>query len=137
MKNNTIFIGAIVSVLFGIFIGYAIWGNKAMDMNMGMSPKTGGHMMPDGSMMGGSMTMESMMKDMMGNLKGKTGTEFDKAFLSEMIMHHEGAVVMAQAVLTSSQRPELIQLAKNIISAQTTEIKMMKDWQKAWFNKSN
>lgn len=143
MKNNTIFIGAIVSVLFGLFIGYAIWGNKAMDMdnnmNMGMSPKTGGHMMPDGTMMGGmggSMSMDSMMQDMMANLNGKTGAEFDKAFLTEMIMHHEGAVVMAQAALTATKRPELLTLAKNIISAQTTEIKMMKDWQKSWFTRN-
>ncbi len=93
--------------------------------------------MPDGSMMGGSMTMESMMKDMMANLEGKKGDAFDKAFLTEMIMHHEGAVVMAQAVLTSSKRSELLELAKNIISAQTSEITTMKGWQKSWFNKSN
>ncbi len=139
MKNNTIFIGAIVSVLFGIFIGYAIWGNKAMDMNMnmGMSPKTGGHMMPDGTMMGGSMggsmTMDSMMQDMMANLKGKTGNEFDKAFLTEMVMHHEGAVVMAKAVLTSSDRPELKKLANEIIVAQNKEVSQMRAWYKMWF----
>lgn len=137
MKNNTIFIGAIVSVLFGIFIGYAIWGNKPMDMNMGMSPKTGGHMMPDGTMMGGSMggsmTMDSMMQDMMANLKGKTGNEFDKAFLTEMVMHHEGAVVMAKAVLTSSDRPELKKLANEIIVAQNKEVSQMRAWYKMWF----
>jgi uncharacterized protein (DUF305 family) len=137
MKNNTIFGGAIVSVLFGLFIGYAIWGNMGMDknmnMNMGMSQKTGGHMMPDGTMMGGSMTMESMMDDMMANLKGKTGDEFDKAFITEMVMHHEGAVVMAKAVLTSSDRPELKKLANDIIVAQNREITQMKAWYKSWY----
>lgn len=136
MKNNTPFI-VVLSLLIGLGAGYIIRGEVVPASTMQMSSKIGGHMMPDGTTMGGSMTMESMMEDMMANLKGKTGTEFDKAFLSEMIMHHEGAVVMAQAVLTSSQRPELIQLAKNIISAQTTEIKMMEDWQKTWFNKNN
>jgi uncharacterized protein (DUF305 family) len=92
--------------------------------------------MPDGSMMsddGGDMG--DMMHDMMSGLEGKTGDEFDKAFLSEMIVHHEGAVDMANAVLANSKRPELLKLAKDIISAQTKEINMMKAWQKAWFDK--
>jgi uncharacterized protein (DUF305 family) len=140
MKNNTIFGGAIVSVLLGLFIGYAVWGNKAMDnnmnMNMGMSQKTGGHMMPDGTVMGGmrsTMSMESMMTGMMANLKGKTGNEFDKAFLTEMVMHHEGAVVMAQAVLTSTDRPELKKLANEIILAQNKEVTQMREWYKSWY----
>lgn len=136
MKNNTSLI-VVISLLIGLGAGYVIRGEAVPTNQMQMSSKTGGHMMPDGTTMGGSMTMESTMDDMVANLRGKTGTEFDKAFLTEMIMHHEGAVVMAQAVLTTSKRPELIQLAKNIISAQTSEIKMMKDWQKAWFAKSN
>ena len=135
MKNNTIFGGAIVSVLLGLFIGYAVWGNHGMDnhMNMGMSSKAGGHMMPDGTMMGGSMTMSGMMNDMMANLKGKIGDEFDKAFITEMVMHHEGAVVMAQAVLTSSDRPELKKLANEIIIAQNKEVSQMRAWYKIWF----
>lgn len=136
MKNNTPLI-VVLSLLVGLGAGYIIRGEVVPVSTMHMSSKTGGHMMPDGTMMGGSMTMESMMQDMMANLEGKTGAEFDKAFLSEMIMHHEGAVVMAEAVLISSKRPELIQLAKDIISAQTTEIKTMKDWQMMWFSKNN
>lgn len=138
MKNNTMFVGAIVSVLLGLFIGYAVWGNKTMDsnMNMEMSSKTGGYMMPDGTMMGGmgsTMSMESMMTGMMASLKGKTGNEFDKAFLTEMVMHHEGAVVMAQAVLTSTDRPELKKLANEIIVAQNKEVSQMRAWYKMWF----
>lgn len=135
MKNNTPLI-VVISLLIGLGAGYVIRGEAVTLNEMQMGSKSGGHMMPDGTMMGESMTMESMMQDMISNLKGKTGAEFDKAFLSEMIMHHEGAVVMAQAVLTTSKRLELIQLAKNIISVQTTEIKMMSGWQKVWFNKN-
>jgi uncharacterized protein (DUF305 family) len=40
---------------------------------------------------------------------------------------------MAQQVLATSKRPELIKLANDIISAQTKEIAQMKEWQKAWF----
>ena len=83
------------------------------------------------------MNMDDMMKDMMAKLDGKTGDAFDQAFLSEMIVHHEGAVVMAEAVLKSSKRPELIKLANDIIKAQNGEIVAMKNWQKAWFNIKN
>lgn len=92
------------------------------------------HRMPDGTMMNNvGMDMHSMMGGMMAGLEGKTGDDFDKAFLSEMIVHHQGAVDMAQAVLKQSKRPDLIKLANDIISAQNKEIKMMQDWQKAWF----
>ncbi len=57
----------------------------------------------------------------------------EKQFLKEMKLHHEAAVLMAQQVLTLPNiRAEVKVLAKNIISAQNTEIKMMKDWITAW-----
>ena len=138
MKNNTIFVGAIVSILLGLFIGYVVWGNKAMgsnmNMNIGKSSNTGGHMMPDGTIMGGSNSkMSGMMADMMVGLEGKTGDEFDKAFLSEMVMHHEGAVVMAEAALKSAKHPEIKTLSNAIITTQNKEISDMKTWYKAWY----
>nr|MBP6908790.1 DUF305 domain-containing protein [Candidatus Paceibacterota bacterium] len=45
----------------------------------------------------------------------------------------EGAVVMAQQVLKTSKRPELLKLANEIISAQTQEITQMKTWKYSWF----
>jgi Domain of unknown function (DUF305) len=78
-------------------------------------------------------TMGSTMQSMMSGLQGKTGDAFDKEFLSEMIIHHQGAVDMAKAVLATSKRPELIKLANDIITVQTKEIDMMKGWQTAWF----
>ncbi len=77
-------------------------------------------------------SMASMMHDMNKALEGKTGDAFDQAFLSEMIVHHQGAVEMAQKVLEVSKRPELIKLANDIITAQNKEIEMMKGWQSAW-----
>lgn len=129
MKTNQIIISVVIAVLaFGL--GYSVKGNQ--------SPSMGNHAMPNGNMMGDNMmngsNMEDMMDGMMMGLQGKTGDDFDKAFLSEMVMHHQGAVVMAEAVLKTSKRAELIELANNIISAQNKEIKMMKDWQKKWFN---
>jgi uncharacterized protein (DUF305 family) len=78
-------------------------------------------------------TMQHTMDSMSAGLEGKTGDEFDKAFLKEMIVHHEGAVEMAHAVHATSKRPELLKLADDIISAQTSEIELMKQWQHDWF----
>lgn len=83
-----------------------------------------------------SMDMHSMMEVMTKNLEGKTGATFDKAFIDDMIPHHQGAVEMAQLVLTSTDNPELKKMAQEIIDAQTKEIKMMQEWQKEWFTTS-
>jgi uncharacterized protein (DUF305 family) len=63
-------------------------------------------------------------------MSGSITTE--KQFIEEMIEHHKAAVVMAQQVLALSPRSEIIKLANDIISAQSTEIKMMQDWLAAW-----
>lgn len=80
-----------------------------------------------------TMDMSSMMADMNANLAGKQGDEFDKAFINEMIVHHEGAVDMAELALTNAKHPEIKTLANAIISAQTTEISQMKGWLEDWY----
>ncbi len=143
MKNNTTLLYIIIALLVGILLTclYCTMSTTTQMMGDNKASQSNGmmHQMPDGSMMGGNnqMDMNSMMSSMMAGLKGKTGNEFDKAFLAEMIVHHQGAVVMAQAVLKNSKRPELIKLANDIITAQTGEITMMKNWQKSWFNIQN
>jgi uncharacterized protein (DUF305 family) len=118
----------IIAVLVGGIFGYTIGKNCIENESLSM------HKMPDGSMMMNHDTsMKGMMMDMNANLVGKTGDAFDKAFLSEMIVHHEGAVDMAKLVLTSSKRKEMIDLANAIITAQTKEIAQMKEWLATWF----
>lgn len=138
MKNiNTSVLYGIIGFLIGIILtgSFCLMNNNKRDWDKkDYSGKMMMHKMPDGTMMNNvGMDMHSMMDGMMATLDGKTGDEFDKAFLSEMIVHHQGAVNMAQAVLDTSKKPELIKLANEIITAQTKEIKMMQDWQKAWF----
>jgi len=75
-----------------------------------------------------SMTMD----DMTNSLKGKTGDEFDKAFLSEMIVHHQGAIDMASLAKQNAKHDEIKSMAEDIISAQTKEINQMEQWYKTW-----
>ena len=77
--------------------------------------------------------MAHMMEDMSAGLVGKTGDDFDKAFLDEMIIHHKGAVDMANLALKNSKRKEITDLSRAIIRAQNEEITDMKSWQNAWF----
>ncbi len=81
----------------------------------------------------GSMSMQGEMGSMTQALEGKTGDAFDQAFLREMIVHHQGAVQMAQAALQNAKHQEVKDLATKIISAQNFEIVEMQSWQKNWY----
>lgn len=139
MKNiNTNVLYGVIGLLLGIVITgsvYMISCHRSYRGDKGdYSKKSMMHKMPDGSMMPNvGMGMDDMMSGMMAGLEGKKGDDFDKAFLAEMIVHHQGAVQMAQKVLEVSKKPELVKLANDIISAQNNEINMMQAWQKAWF----
>ncbi len=137
-KKNLAIASLIVGFLIGVLVvGLATLGSRDGGRHMKRMYKGNMEgkmkMMNHGSAMEEEdMSMEGMMKGMMAGLEGKTGLEFDQAFLSEMIIHHQGAVDMAKQVLATSKRPELIKLANEIIVAQTKEIEMMKKWQTEW-----
>ena len=84
----------------------------------GMIVKGGMHM----GMMGDETDLQSL----------EQAEDFDRAFVEEMIPHHQMAVMMAQMLKNSTSRPEMKKLAQDIIDAQTKEISEMRDWYKAW-----
>ena len=128
MQNkNTIIVTLVVILALGV--GY-VAGNSNNNRNL----KGGMHMMADGKMMGDS-GMQGMMADMNASLIGKSGDEFDKAFLSEMIVHHQGAVEMAQLALANAKHQEIKDLAGAIITAQNKEIADMQSWGKGWYGR--
>ena len=81
-------------------------------------------------MEGMSMAMGTTGIDALKKLKAK---EFDIAFLSQMIAHHEAAVTMAKQALTAAKKPETKQNAQMVIDAQTKEIAQMTAWLKEWY----
>jgi uncharacterized protein (DUF305 family) len=81
---------------------------------------------PTGDMDG--MDHGGMMSDTdMQALEDATGAEASRLFLEQMIVHHEGAIEMAQDEVDNGQNPDVITLAENIIASQTTEIATMED----------
>lgn len=124
MENKKV-LTFLAMLLVGIGLGYWIAPNQIV---------MGTHMMPNGEMMSNGSMMNDSMGSMMAGLNGKTGDAFDKAFLSEMIAHHQGAVEMAEAALENAEHRELKDVANVIISAQTAEIEQMRGWQKDWYN---
>jgi len=78
------------------------------------------------------MHMGSSMEDMMDSLQGKSGDDFDRAFIEGMIVHHEGAVQMAEQAKLNAKHQEIKDMSDAIIDAQTTEINQMRMWQKDW-----
>ncbi|PRB65457.1 MULTISPECIES: DUF305 domain-containing protein [unclassified Microbacterium] len=68
-----------------------------------------------------------MSEDDLTALRDAEGTAASRLFLEQMIMHHEGAVEMAQAQVDEGSDPEAVELAQTIIDAQTDEIQEMKD----------
>lgn len=79
-------------------------------------------------------SMKGEMDAMTAGLADKHGDEFDQAFLTEMIVHHEGAVEMAEAALQHARHQELRDMADDIITAQTAEIAQMKTWLNEWYS---
>ncbi len=91
-------------------------------------PSTSAEDMQDHSAMG----MIDSMSGMMAELEGKTGDDFDKAFLEQMILHHQGAIDMAAPGKDNASRQEVKDLSSAIVNDQMKEIAQMRSWQKEW-----
>lgn len=75
-------------------------------------------------------SMAGMMDDAeMAALSNATGPAFDALFVDMMIRHHQGAITMAETVLSDGTDPEVLALAEAIIAAQAGEITEMQGLQ--------
>ena len=119
-------IGLLIGVLITVFVASTAVnnGNTGMMSMMGMNTERMEKEMNEHGMMG--------MDEMVEELKGKTGDEFDKTFISIMREHHQGAIDMAEEAKKNAKHQEIKDLADGIIKAQTKEINQMKQWQEDW-----
>jgi uncharacterized protein (DUF305 family) len=85
--------------------------------------------MPDMDMSRHSMLMPGMLTPkQMEALKKAKGAEFDQLFLTGMIQHHNGALIMVKDLFdtaSSGQDAELFNFATDVDSGQRAEIRIM------------
>lgn len=88
------------------------------------------HDMSGGNMPGGDMpgmAGHGLMSDEdMAALQNAQDAEASRLFLTQMIEHHEGAIVMAQQEIDNGQFPAAVTMAQSIVSTQQQEIATMK-----------
>ncbi len=102
------------------------WYPKAGDKPMAYHAQMG-HMM--------EMSPEQLQSMMMNTNLGAADADFDLRFINAMIPHHEGALTMAKDALSKSKRPEIKQMARDILTSQQKEIDQMKQWRQDWYKK--
>ncbi len=96
-----------------------------------------------GSMMGGNETGSMMGGGGMGSMMGGGNMQpmgsfdeekpFDLQFIDQMIMHHEGAIMSSEHMISDSKRPELRKLAASIEKSQNEQIDQMQAMRKEWY----
>lgn len=84
-----------------------------------------------GGMMGGGMDDADL-----ATLAGLSGDAFDRAFIAQMVPHHQMAVMMAQMALPGAQHQELRTLLQAIITSQSAEIAQMQQWHQTWYGEA-
>jgi uncharacterized protein (DUF305 family) len=79
--------------------------------------------MDGGGMMGG------------GRMMGSSDEErpFDLQFIDQMIMHHQGAIMSSEHMISDSERPELRELSQGIQETQSEQIEQMQEWREEWY----
>lgn len=97
------------------------WGEKVPDLD-GTDSMAG---MDHGGETPGSMGM--MTEEDMDRLMATSGRDFDRAFLTMMIAHHEGAIEMARAEQATGKDPGALALAGQVEVDQAAEIETMRD----------
>ncbi|CAN5272080.1 hypothetical protein BH24ACT16_BH24ACT16_09240 [soil metagenome] len=61
---------------------------------------------------------------------------FDRAFIDNMLPHHQSAIAMAQVALDKTENEEIRYIAQNIRDSQQREIEQMREWREEWYPES-
>ena len=146
-KARLFAVGLAVATLLAVGGGAVYAQGQGGSMMGGNAAKSGADDSGMGGMMNGGMT-GSMMSDHggMGSMMGEqsmSGAQtmgsfdeeqpFDLQFIDQMIMHHQGAIMSSEHMISDSERPELRQLAEDIQQSQSEQIEQMQEWRGEWY----
>ncbi|MBW4529201.1 MAG: DUF305 domain-containing protein [Aphanothece saxicola GSE-SYN-MK-01-06B] len=97
----------------------------------GAVPAWGGGMGHGGGMgmmgMGGTGTDVAWLQN---------ASDFDRAFIQQMIPHHRMGVMMASMAQANSQHPPLLAMQQAMVKVQSQEIEQMAQWYRSWYGTS-
>ena len=84
---------------------------------------------------GGAIAAGSVIEKNAGDETHETqaAATADRAFIEEMIPHHESAIAMAELAEERAESEQVKTLASSIIRDQQREITQMKDWYQQWY----
>lgn len=82
-------------------------------------PKPGQMLLSDGRMPG----MAS--REQLQALRAASGKKAEVLYLQLMIVHHRAGVEMAQAAVAAAKQPQVVRLARSMVSGQSSEIQAM------------
>ncbi|MDQ3223096.1 MAG: DUF305 domain-containing protein [Gemmatimonadota bacterium] len=99
-----------------------VGGGVAYAVNQSVEPRSAG-------------TSETTMMSGQGMGMGSfdRAQPFDAQFIDQMIVHHQGAIMSTQMMIADSDRPELRNLAQDIITNQRGQITQMRKWRAQWY----
>jgi len=92
------------------------WGSPTMPTMVGGDTQTPAH--------GG--VLDQLSERELNVLRQTTGADASRLFLTQMIAHHEGAIILAQTEIEEGQYPPTVQIARSIAGTQQQEIDTMK-----------
>ena len=122
-SGNKVFIGVVgaallLLILFSAFAAGTAWPPQvAHGEARNPNPAMGAHPMMGGSSAGSPNEDEP----------------FDRQFIDRMIPHHAMAIYSAQHMISGSPRPEMRELADDIVESQTEQIDQMRAWREEWY----
>ena len=78
---------------------------------------------------------DARYQPMMRDIEGLSVEEAEKAFLEDMVVHHEMAVMKSRQLLEKdlAEHSEVEDMARSIIEQQDQEIELMQKWLNEWF----
>jgi uncharacterized protein (DUF305 family) len=63
----------------------------------------------------------------------RSASDFDRAFIEQMIPHHRMGVMMASHAQWNTQHPQLRELEEAMVRVQSQEIQQMAQWYQQWY----
>ena len=76
--------------------------------------------------------MSTIMRAHMGYLDSSNGDDFDRAYLSKMIVLHQQILRATEGVETNAKHPELKKFAIEMKTMEAKELQQMQKWNDEW-----